>query len=84
VSNTKNGQIRHLLSETETRVMDLIVKEKTPQQIAGELFLDVRTIRWYEDKIRKKYNTDRTLVAVIRYIKERYGIENDEQNQKRN
>ena len=68
---SRNHLIRHLLSDRELDVLNLIVFEELDvAEIGDRLFITVRTVRLYLELIREKYGTTSTSLAVIRYMKE--------------
>lgn len=55
--NSSNSEIP--LSERETEVLRLIAQGYTNRQIAEELYLSIKTVETYKDRIKKKLNRTR-------------------------
>lgn len=60
---------KNLLKETESRILLLISKNYTNQQIANEIHLSVHTIKAYNTEIYRKLNATRRTEAVVKAIK---------------
>jgi DNA-binding NarL/FixJ family response regulator len=58
-------------SEKETAIIRLICAEKTTKEIADELFLSIRTIEGYRQRLEEKMNVKNTAGIVIYAIKKR-------------
>jgi DNA-binding NarL/FixJ family response regulator len=56
-------------SEREIKVMRLICQERSNREIASELYLSVRTIEGYREKIQEKINARNTAGIVVYAIK---------------
>ena len=52
-------------SERELQIIRLVCQEKTNKEIAEELFLSVRTIEGYRDKIQEKINAKNAAGVVV-------------------
>lgn len=60
----KSSQIHPLLSPAESKVLDLLMENKTNDEIADELSISTRTVEWHRSHILKKTG-NKSLLSLI-------------------
>jgi DNA-binding CsgD family transcriptional regulator len=67
----KNGLIRHILTNQQLVVLDLLViDELLPDEVANKLSISPRTVRFHIERINEAYGTTSMQLSVIKYCKE--------------